>query len=235
MANHTVDPNEVDKFNTMANHWWDPAGDCKPLHRINPVRMGFIEQYIDLTGKRVLDVGCGGGILTESLADAGATVVGIDASPDVIQVAKLHALAANKSITYHHSSIEAFVEANQAPFDVITCMELLEHVPEPSQFVQYFSQLLKPNGHCFLSTINRTPMAYAGAVIAAEYILRLLPKRTHDYARFIRPSELGQWLRECGFINQHISGMHYNPFTHKARLSNNVSINYLMHAQLQSS
>ncbi len=232
MSNYNnIDASEVDKFNAMAHHWWDPNGECKPLHVINPVRMGFIQQYVNLSGKQVLDIGCGGGILTESLAAAGATVIGIDASHDVIQVAKLHTHETGQQIDYQVASIESFAATTDKQFDIITCMELLEHVPDPKQFIQSLSSLLTTDGHCFLSTINRTLSAYAGAVIAAEYILRLLPKRTHDYQRFIRPAELGQWLRETDLTTQHISGMQYNPFTHNARLSSNVSINYLMHAQ----
>lgn len=222
-----IDQSELAKFSSMADSWWDTEGECKPLHDLNPCRGEFIAQRAALGRARVLDVGCGGGILTEYLAKAGAMVTGIDANADLIAVARLHAAASNHDIRYECVSIESFRPDDAEPYDVITCLELLEHVPDPVAMIGECAKRLSPNGSLFFSTINRTAMAYALAVIGAEYVLKLLPRGTHDYTRFIKPSELARWGRATGLTVQEFSGMSYNPLSRRAALQKDLSVNYI--------
>ena len=228
------DDSELHKFDELARKWWDKNSEFKPLHEINPLRVGYIQDRVNLNGKRVLDVGCGGGILSESLAAAGANVTAIDLAPKALQVAKLHRHESNLAIDYQLTSIEdlqtALEETGAAKFDVITCLEMLEHVPDPHSIVATCGKLLVPGGHLFLSTINRNPKAYALAVIGAEYILKLLARGTHDYDKFIKPSELGRWLRQEDFSLLDLTGMTYNPLTGVYKLGKDTDVNYLAHA-----
>lgn len=230
-----VDRAEIAKFEAIANRWWDPASEFKPLHEINPLRLNFIDQKAGLTGKRVLDVGCGGGILSESMAQRGATVTGIDMGETPINVARLHALESEQQIDYRQISAEDLAAQQLAdgtpPYDVITCLEMLEHVPDPSSVIRACAAMLKPGGHLFLSTINRNPKAYLFAIVGAEYLLKLLPKGTHDYAKFIRPSELAGWTREARLDLKEMIGMVYNPLTQTYKLDADVDVNYLVHIQ----
>lgn len=223
-----VSQEEVDKFNDLAHKWWDEGSEFKPLHDINPLRLDFIHQKINLKNKKVLDVGCGGGILSESMAKLGAHVTGIDMGEKVINIAKLHAQQSNIEIDYQCTSIEALALKHKATFDVITCMEMLEHVPEPSAIVSICATLLKPGGTLFMSTINRNIKAYLFAVIGAEYILKLLPRGTHDYEKFIKPSELIAWCRDADLTIATLKGMTYNPITDVYKLGDDVSVNYLV-------
>jgi 2-polyprenyl-6-hydroxyphenyl methylase/3-demethylubiquinone-9 3-methyltransferase len=228
------DESELHKFDDLARKWWDTNSEFKPLHAINPLRVGYIEDRVDLKEKRVLDVGCGGGILSESLAAAGANVTAIDMAPRALQVAKLHLHESNLHVDYQLTSIENFHQQteqdNAEKFDVITCLEMLEHVPDPHSIISTCRKLLKPGGHLFLSTINRNPKAYALAVIGAEYILKLLARGTHDYDKFIKPSELSRWLREEDFVLQDLTGMTYNPLTGIYKLGRDTDVNYIAHA-----
>lgn len=226
-----VDDREIAKFNALASRWWDPQSEFKPLHDINPLRLAFIEERAGLRGRRVLDVGCGGGILAESMAGRGAVVVGIDMGEAPLAVARLHLLETGLEVDYRHTTAEALAEAEPGSFDIVTCMELLEHVPEPASVVRACGRLVKPGGSVFFSTINRTPKAYAFAVLGAEYVLRLLPKGTHDYRRFIRPSELDAWVREAGLGLRELIGMHYNPLTRQYWLAPGVEVNYLAYCR----
>lgn len=221
-----LDPSEVSKFNDLASIWWDLNGELRTLHHINPVRLSFIDEHAPLAGKKIIDIGCGGGILTESLARKSDQVTGIDASAEAIKVARAHAATENLNIDYQEITAEEFALKHPGEFDVVTCMELLEHVPDPASVIQACATLLKPGGKVFFSTLNRTLKAYAFAVLGAEYILRLLPKGTHDYAKFIKPSELAQWARPRLSLEE-LKGMDYNPFSKKASLTENVSVNYL--------
>ncbi|WP_298625189.1 bifunctional 2-polyprenyl-6-hydroxyphenol methylase/3-demethylubiquinol 3-O-methyltransferase UbiG [uncultured Legionella sp.] len=221
----TIDEQELHKFAQHADHWWDKEGPLKTLHDINPTRLDFIKNHASLEGARVLDVGCGGGILCEALARCGADVTGIDAEADAIKSASEHARQQNLSIHYKATPIEEF-EAER--FDIITCMEMLEHVQRPEQVIQHCKRLLKPGGILFLSTISRTLKAYASAIIVAEYLLNLLPKQTHDYDKFIKPSELASMARAYGFTLVDLNGLNFNPISRIATLNNDVSINYLM-------
>ena len=231
MTLHTpFDELEIAKFDRLAASWWDLAGELRTLHSLNPVRMQFIQQNIDLTDKKVLDVGCGGGILSESLAQAGSRVSGIDLSPSLIQIAKQHANTQDLSIDYQCIDLESFASGMNEKFDCITCMELLEHVPNPAFFTKQLAQLIVPDG-LFFSTLNRTMKAYLLAIIGAEYILKLLPKKTHDYAKFIKPSELASWLREANCQVQTIQGVSYNPFTNLAQMSQDIDVNYMVYAR----
>ena len=223
-----VDPGELAKFALLADTWWDKDGDCKPLHDLNPCRGAFIAERTQISGARVLDVGCGGGILSEYLAAAGATVTGIDANKDLIEVARLHAASANLNIRYECVSVENFTAGAENRFDIITCMELLEHVPQPKLMVDECARRLSVAGDIF-STINRTLKAYALAVLGAEYILRLLPRGTHDYASFIKPSELARWGRQAGLEAPEFRGMSYNPLTGHAMICDDVSVNFIAH------
>jgi len=223
-----VSQEEVDKFNELAHKWWDEESEFKPLHQINPLRLNFIHEKVNLKNKKVLDVGCGGGILSESMAKLGADVTGIDMGEKVIRIAELHALQSKLNIDYQCASIESIVLKHKASYDVITCMEMLEHVPDPSIIVSLCAKLLKPGGTLFMSTINRNIKAYLFAVIGAEYILKLLPRGTHDYEKFIKPSELIAWCRKEDLNIKTLVGMTYNPITDVYKLGDDVSVNYLI-------
>jgi 2-polyprenyl-6-hydroxyphenyl methylase/3-demethylubiquinone-9 3-methyltransferase len=225
-----VDPAELQKFADMAHRWWDPNSEFKPLHEINPLRLNFIDQAVGLAGKRVLDVGCGGGILTESMSLKGAQVTGIDLGEKALKVAQLHRLESGVNVDYRLIAVEDLAREVPGSFDVVTCMEMLEHVPDPAAVVRACSALVKPGGSVFFSTINRNPKAYLFAVVGAEYVLNLLPRGTHDYAKFIKPSELAGWARDAGLDFAHIKGMSYNPITRYYSLGRDVSVNYLVHA-----
>ncbi|MEZ5461550.1 bifunctional 2-polyprenyl-6-hydroxyphenol methylase/3-demethylubiquinol 3-O-methyltransferase UbiG [Dokdonella sp.] len=227
MSTHNVNPAEVAKFERLASRWWDADGESRPLHDLNPVRFGYIAGRVALKGSRALDVGCGGGLLSESMAAAGAEVVGIDMAPAVIDVARLHLMESGLQVDYRETSVESLAAEMPAQFDVVTCMEMLEHVPDPASVIRACADLLKPGGRLFLSTLNRTPQSFAAAIVGAEYLLRLLPKGTHHYAQFIKPSELAGALRGAGFELEDLRGMGYNPLTRKAWLSDSVAVNYL--------
>lgn len=230
MAN--VDTAEIAKFEALASRWWDKNSEFKPLHDINPLRANYIDQRSPVAQRKVIDVGCGGGILAESLAQRGADVTGIDMGEAPLSVARLHALEVGVTMNYERITAEEKAEKCAGEFDIVTCMEMLEHVPDPSSVVKACADLVKPNGDVYFSTINRNPKAYAFAILGAEYILKMLPKGTHDYDKFIRPSELAQWLRAAGLELQNISGMTYNPITKHYKLgANDVSVNYLLHAK----
>lgn len=222
---------ELDKFSSIAHKWWDKNSEFKPLHEINPLRLSYIDQSVSLQGKRVLDVGCGGGILSESMAKKGAIVTGIDLGEKALNVAKLHSLESGVAVDYQCISAEALAERAPASFDVVTCLEMLEHVPDPASVIQACATLVKPGGYVFFSTIHRNPKAYLYAVIGAEYVLRMLPRGTHDYTKFIKPSELAAWLRQAGLTLQDQVGLQYNPITQQYRLGSDVSVNYMVRAQ----
>ncbi len=225
-----IDAAEVSKFEELAARWWDTDSEFKPLHDINPLRLNFINEYAGgISGKQVVDIGCGGGILSESMAVCGANVVGIDAGKAPLTVARLHALESGVDIDYRHLTAEQLAEEAPESFDVVTCMEMLEHVPDPASVLQACARLVKPGGHVFLSTINRTAKAYAFAIIGAEYLLKMLPKGTHDYQKFIRPSELEAWAREAGLTFKQMRGMSYSPLTRRYSLSDDFDVNYLVH------
>ncbi|MDC6487035.1 bifunctional 2-polyprenyl-6-hydroxyphenol methylase/3-demethylubiquinol 3-O-methyltransferase UbiG [Methylophilaceae bacterium] len=226
-----VDPSEVEKFNQIAHKWWDPTSEFKPLHDINPLRLNFINQNFPLKDKKVLDVGCGGGILSESMAQLGAEVTGLDQSEIAIKIAQLHAKESNLSIDYKLLNIEEFLKKNKIKYDVITCLEMVEHVPNPASIIEACSKLLEKNGRLYLSTINRNPKAFLFAIIGAEYVLKMLPKGTHQYDKFIRPDEIQTWSTRFGLKITDIKGMSYNPFFKKYSLGNDVSVNYLMELQ----
>jgi 2-polyprenyl-6-hydroxyphenyl methylase/3-demethylubiquinone-9 3-methyltransferase len=226
-----VDPNEVAKFDALASGWWDKEGESKPLHEINPLRLGYVEQRAGLKHKQVIDVGCGGGILSEALTQSGADVTGIDMGKMALDVALLHSIEAGLKINYQHITAEQKAQQSPAGFDVVTCMEMLEHVPDPVSVVKACSDLVKPGGDVFLSTLNRHPKAYLFAILGAEYIRKMLPKGTHDYSRFIRPSELARWCRQAGLEVVDITGMNYNLFTQDFKLGDDVTVNYLMHCR----
>ena len=227
---HNADPQELAKFSQLAHRWWDPKSEFKPLHEINPLRLNWIDKHASLTGKTVLDIGCGGGILSESMAGLCALVTGIDLSEKALGVARLHLLESGKTVDYRMISAEDLAAQAPASFDVVTCMEMLEHVPDPASIIAACSALAKPGGHVFFSTINRNPKAYLFAVLGAEYILRMLPKGTHDYAKFLRPSELSRWARSVNLEPDDLIGMTYNPFSDKYSLGSNTDVNYLLHA-----
>jgi len=222
------DPAEIAKFSELAHRWWDPESEFRPLHQINPLRLAWIDGYAPLAGKSVLDVGCGGGILADSMARKGAEVTGIDLSTKALQVAQLHALeASTKGVSYREISAEGLAAEQPASFDVVTCMEMLEHVPDPASVVRACSTLVKPGGWVFFSTLNRNAQSFLFAIVGAEYVLNLLPKGTHEYAKMIRPSELAAYCREAELELAHTKGMEYNPLTKRYWLSANTQVNYL--------
>jgi 2-polyprenyl-6-hydroxyphenyl methylase/3-demethylubiquinone-9 3-methyltransferase len=226
-----ADPAEHQKLSDLAHRWWDPTSEFKPLHDINPLRLGWIDRSAGLAGKRVIDIGCGGGILSEGMAALGASVSGIDLSEKALGVARLHLFESGEKVDYHLASAEQFALDHPGAFDVVTCMELLEHVPEPASTVAACAKLVKPGGDLFFSTINRNVKAYLFAVLGAEYILKLLPRGTHDYGKFIKPSELGRYCRAAGLEIIDLLGMTYNPLTHVYSLGRDTDVNYLIHAQ----
>ena len=223
-----MDPREIAKFEALASRWWDPNSEFRPLHDINPLRLDYIDQRAGLAGKKVLDVGCGGGILAESMATRGAEVTGIDLGEAPLSVAELHLLESGESVTYRKIAAEDLAAEAAESFDIVTCMEMLEHVPDPSSIIRACSQLVKPGGQVFFSTLNRNPKSFLFAIVGAEYILRLLPKGTHEYAKLIRPSELDHWARQAGLETVDVTGMSYNPFTQKYTLGRDISVNYLV-------
>ena len=223
-----ADPAELAKFSELAHRWWDPHGEFRPLHDINPLRLEWIDERAALGAKHVLDVGCGGGILAEAMAQRGAEVTGIDLSEKSLRVAELHQLESRAEVRYEHAMPEAFAAQHAGEFDVVTCMELLEHVPDPASMVAACARLVRPSGQVFFSTINRNPKSYLYAVIGAEYVLRLLPRGTHDYLRFIKPSELSRWSREAGLRPEELVGMTYNVLTRRYRLGRDCDVNYLL-------
>lgn len=229
MSNANVDPAELAKFSDLAHRWWDPESEFRPLHQINPLRLEWIHGLIPLGGKRVLDVGCGGGILADAMARKGAEVLGIDLAGKSLKVAQLHALEAGTTgVSYREVSAETLANEQPGQFDVVTCMEMLEHVPDPSAVVQACARLVKPGGWVFFSTLNRNPKSFLFAIVGAEYILNLLPRGTHEYARLIKPSELAQWARDAGLDLQGFKGMAYNPLTRRYWLNQDTSVNYLL-------
>lgn len=230
MTHENIDPAEIEKFEKMARTWWDPDSEFKPLHDINPLRLGYISQRAQLAGTQALDIGCGGGILTESLARSGAYTTGIDMGKAPLQVARLHCHESDLEIDYQQMTAEAMAQQYPGKFDVVTCLEMLEHVPDPGSVISACRRLLKPNGHLFLSTINRNPKAYLFAIIGGEHLLKLLPPGTHDYQKFIKPSELAKTLREEGLALKDITGMTYNPISQHYKLTSDTDVNYLMHA-----
>lgn len=232
--NTNADPAEVQKFSDLAHRWWDPTSEFKPLHEINPLRLRWIDQHASLAGKRVLDVGCGGGILSESMAALGATVTGIDLSEKALGVARLHLFESGLKVDYQHVSAEEFASTNAGEFDVVTCMEMLEHVPDPASTVASCARLVKPGGQVFFSTLNRNFKAYLFAVIGAEYVLNLLPRGTHEYAKFIKPSELARFCRQAGLEAAELLGMSYNPLTQTYSLGQDTSVNYLLQARREA-
>ena len=223
-----VDASEIDKFSELAHHWWDPNSEFKPLHDINPLRLGWIDRHAQLAGKRVIDVGCGGGILSESMADKGAEVTGIDLGEKALKVARLHLLESGRKVDYRHIAAEDMAAQNPAAFDAVTCMEMLEHVPSPASIVQACAQLARPGGWVFFSTLNRNLKSYAFAVLGAEYLLKMLPRGTHDYAKFIKPAELAGFARDAGLEVVDLVGMTYNPLTKVYALEDDTGVNYLM-------
>lgn len=225
-----VDQAEIDKFAALSHNWWDTEGPLKTLHQINPLRLQFIAEKTPIAHKSIIDIGCGGGILTESLAKAGAMVTGIDLNKAAIDVAKLHLLESNLQVDYQCTSAEEIAEKHGPSFDIVTCFEMLEHVPDPASIVKACAMLVKPGGHLFFSTLNRTPKSYLFAILGAEYVLKLLPKNTHDYAKFIRPSELNHWITEAGITTKALEGISYNPFTQHFKLVSDLSVNYLLYA-----
>jgi 2-polyprenyl-6-hydroxyphenyl methylase/3-demethylubiquinone-9 3-methyltransferase len=223
------DPAEISKFDAAAPRWWDPDGEFRPLHDLNPARLDYIEARAGLTGRRVLDVGCGGGLLAEGMARRGARVTGIDLAPESLKVARLHALEAGIDVEYREIAAETLADTDAGGFDLVTCLEMLEHVPDPVAIVAALASLVRPGGDVICSTINRNAKSFALAIVGAEYLLRLLPMGTHQYARLIRPSEISHWARDAGLELADLAGLEYNPATRKARTGTDVSVNYLAH------
>jgi len=226
-ATHNVDADEIEKFEKLAGRWWDPNSEFKPLHDINPLRLDYIDRLAPLHDRQVIDIGCGGGLLTEGMAKRGAHVIGIDMGKAPLTIARLHQHESGLEIDYRQTTAEHMAATEGGNFDTVTCLEMLEHVPDPAGVITACAQLIKDDGHVFLSTINRNPKAYLFAVIGAEYLLRLLPKGTHDYTKFIRPSEMEKWARAAGLQLTDLSGMSYNPLTQEYKLGSDVSVNYL--------
>lgn len=226
-----ADPVELAKFGELAHRWWDPNSEFKPLHDINPLRLQWIDDAAHLRNKKVLDVGCGGGLLSEGMAAMGATVTGIDLGDKALGVARLHLLESGEKVDYRKIAVETLAEEMPGQFDVVTCLEMLEHVPDPASVIDACAKLVRPGGQLFFSTLNRNPKSYLFAVVGAEYILGMLPKGTHDYARFIRPSELSRWARSAGLEPEELVGMSYNPLSKQYRLGNDTGVNYLMRAR----
>lgn len=229
MSSQNIDPSEIAKFSASAAHWWDLNGEFKALHDMNPLRLNYINERAPLPGKKVIDIGCGGGILTESMALLGATVTGVDMSDAALTVAKLHQHESGVQVEYLQSTAEDIAAQRPAQYDVVTCLEMLEHVPDPSAIIRACANLVKPDGQVFFSTLNRNMKSYLFAIVGAEYVLKLLPQETHDFAKFIRPSELSDWSRQAGLTVKDMIGIHYNVFTKKFSLGEDVSVNYLVH------
>lgn len=223
-----MDKTEIAKFAKLATHWWDPQGELKTLHDINPLRLKYIDEQASLKGKKVLDIGCGGGILAESMEKQGAQVTGIDLGEDMLQAARLHQETSKTQVNYLLTSAEEFAVTHAHEFDVVTCLELLEHVPDPSSIINSAAKLVKPGGQVFFSTVNRNIKSYLFAIVGAEYVLKILPKNTHDFAKFIRPSELAEWARKTGLTVKDIAGITYNPFIKEYKLGKDISVNYLV-------
>ncbi len=234
MSTLNADPQELAKFGELAHRWWDPEGEFRPLHQINPLRLDWIDRLAPVAGRQVLDVGCGGGILAESMARRGAArVLGIDLSVKPLKVAQLHAMEAGlPNLRYREVAVEALAAEQPGSFDTVTCMEMLEHVPDPASVIMACARLARPGGHVFFSTLNRNPKAWLMAIVGAEYVLKLLPKGTHEYQRFIRPSELSRWAREAGLEPQGFAGLGYNPLTQRYSLHQDTSVNYLLHCKV---
>ena len=228
MTHDNVDAGEIAKFEALAERWWDPSSEFRPLHDINPLRLGYIDERVSLAGKQVVDIGCGGGLLSEGMARMGATVTGIDMGEAPLAVARLHAEKTGVQVEYLHSTAERLADQRPAGYDVVTCLEMLEHVPDPGAVIAACARLVKPGGQVFFSTINRNPKAFLFAIVGAEYVLRLLPRGTHEYAKLIKPSELAGWCRDAGLQVTDTTGMVYNPVTQVYRLNRDVSVNYLM-------
>jgi 2-polyprenyl-6-hydroxyphenyl methylase/3-demethylubiquinone-9 3-methyltransferase len=226
-AQKNVNPTEIEKFSSMASHWWDPEGDFKTLHQINPLRLRLIDNTASLKGRKVLDVGCGGGILSESMAVKGAQVTGVDLGKELLDVADLHSLDTGVSVNYQHISVEDLATKEPESFDTVTCMEMLEHVPDPGSIIKACSALVKPGGYVFLSTLNRNPKSYLLSIVGAEYLLGMLPKGTHDYASFIKPSELAAWCREVNLELLDSRGIEYNLLSKSFSMTQDVSVNYI--------
>ena len=230
MMTENYDIHELNKFASKAMHWWDTTGEFKTLHEINPLRLRYILEKTELINKKIIDIGCGGGILSESMAKQGAHVTGIDMNKPVIDVAKLHQLESGTAVEYLLTSAESIASTRPAFYDIVTCFELLEHVPNPASIMEACATLVKPNGHLFFSTLNRNIKSYLFAIVGAEYVLKLLPKDTHDFAKFIRPSELSNWARKYQILPQEIKGISYHPLTKQFSLTNDISVNYILHA-----
>jgi len=224
-----IDADEIAKFDAIASRWWDPSGEFKPLHAINPLRLDYVDKRASLSGKTVLDIGCGGGLMAEAMAGRGGKVTGIDLSEGALKVAKLHLKESGRQVDYRHISAEAMAIESPNYFDRITCLEMLEHVPDPGSVIHAIATMLRPGGQVIFSTLNRTPKAFALAILGAEYLLRLIPAGTHEYAKFIRPSELEAWAREAGLVHRHSTGLHYNPLTREYRMGPGLDVNYFMH------
>lgn len=224
-----VDAAEIAKFEALAHLWWDENSQFKPLHDINPLRCNYIDERSPLSGKKVIDIGCGGGILAEAMAKRGASVTGIDMGREPLEVAKLHQVESNLNIDYQQITAEEIADREPEQYDIVTCLEMLEHVPEPSSVIQACAKLCKPGGHIYFATINRNPKAFAFAIVGAEYLLNMLPKGTHEYAKFIRPAELADWARDAGLIPQDVTGMSYNPIFKSYKFGSDVGVNYITH------
>ena len=230
-ARDNVDPAEVAKFDALASRWWDPDGEFRSLHDINPLRLDWIRQHVQLSGRKIIDIGCGGGILAESMAAANAIVTGIDMAEGPLAVARLHQHEVEAEVEYRQATAEELAAEQPGCFDIVTCLEMLEHVPDPEQVIRSCAELIQPGGHVFFSTINRNPKSFAFAIVGAEYVLKLLPAGTHEYEKFIRPSELEAWARHAGLSLRNSIGMHYNPLTKEYSLGENLDVNYLMYFQ----